>query len=109
MSKPINTTNNTPINFNYEVHMKELIERFNRLVKQLGPNNRKDWKTNPPSSSIRYEFEVDFMYALNEIKNCPTYLQGKMFDNASGIVNALINQLRHLRESNPDAPEFQEA
>ena len=99
MSRLINTANNnnTQINFNYEVHMKELIERFGRLIKQLGPNNRKDWKTDPPISSIRYEFEVDFMYALNEIKNCPTYLQGKMFDNASSIVNALINQLKHLR------------
>jgi hypothetical protein len=103
MSKP-----SAPINFNYEVHVKELIERFNRLVKQLGPNNRKDWNVDPPTYSIRYEFETDFMYALNEIKNCPPYLQGKMFDNASGIVNALINQLRQIRESNPEA-ELQEA
>ena len=95
MSKPI-----APINFNYEVHVKELTERFNRLIKQLGPNNRKDWKANPPAGSIRYDFEVDFMYALNEIKNCPPYLQGKIFDNASGIVTSLINQIKHLRENN---------
>lgn len=60
-----------------------------------------DWKTRTPS--IRYEFEIDFMYALNEIKNCPPYLQGKMFDNASSIINALINQLKHLRESSTEA------
>ena len=96
------------IYFNYEVHVKELIERFNRLIKQLGPNNRKDWNANPPVPSIRYEFETDFMYSLNEIKNCPPYLQGKMFDNASGIVNALINQLKHLRGNSPEFEEGQE-
>jgi hypothetical protein len=90
------------INFNYEVHVKELTERFNRLIKQLGPNNKIDRKQDLPVPSIRYEFETDFMYALNEIKNCPPYLQGKMFDNASGIVNALINQLKHLREDSPE-------
>lgn len=88
MTKPT-----TAINFNYDVHVKELIERFNRLIKQLGPNNKK--------GSDRYDFEVDFSYLLNEIKNCPTYLQGKMFEQASGIVNTLINHLKHLRESNP--------
>lgn len=95
MTKPT-----TAINFNYDVHVKELVERFNRLIKQLGPNNKK--------GTIRYDFEVDFTYALNEIKNCPPYLQGKMFDQASGIVSALINQLKHLRE-NVDASEPQEA
>lgn len=95
MTKPT-----TAINFNYDVHVKELVERFNRLIKQLGPNNKK--------GTIRYDFEVDFTYALYEIKNCPPYLQGKMFDQASGIVSALINQLKHLRES-ADASEPQEA
>lgn len=95
MNKPT-----TAINFNYDVHMKELNERFGRLIKQLGPNNRKDWKTDPPTSSIRYDFEVDFMYALHEVRECPSYLQGKMFDQASGIVSALINQLKQL---NPNA------
>lgn len=95
MNKP---TNNA-INFNYDVHVKELIERFNRLIKQFGPNNKK--------GTIRYDFEVDFTYALNEIKNCPSYLQGKMFDQASSVVNALINQLKMIRETNPS--ELQDA
>jgi hypothetical protein len=32
-----------------------------------------------------------------------------MFDNASGIVNALINQLKHLRGNSPEFEEGQEA
>jgi hypothetical protein len=101
----------TAINFNYDVHVKELTERFNRLIKQLGPNNRKDWKATPPVGSMRYNFEVDFMYALHEIQNSPSYLQGKMFDQASGIVNALINQLKIMRENGNqvEAQEAQEA
>lgn len=82
MNKPI-----TAINFNYDIHVRELTERFNRLIKQLGPNNRK--------GSTRYNFEVDFTYALNEIKNSPTYLQGKMFEQASLIVIALVNHLKN--------------
>ena len=85
---------NSTISFNYEVHVKELSERFARLIKQLGPNNKKDWTTTPPVGSARYNFEVDFMYALNEIKNSPPYLQGKMFDHASNIVNQLINHVK---------------
>lgn len=101
MTKPTTPT----VNFNYDVHVKELTERFNRLIKQLGPNNRKDWNANPPVGSIRYDFEVDFTYALNEIKNCPQYLQGKMFDQASGIVSALINQLKHMKPEDIDLQE----
>lgn len=92
MTKPT-----TAINFNYDVHVKELIERFNRLIKQLGPNNKK--------GTIRYDFEVDFTHALYEIKKCPPYMQAKMFDQASWIVSALINQLKHLREADPTEPQ----
>lgn len=88
-TKPASTSNFPP-SFNYDTHVKELNERFGRLIKQLGTNNRK--------GSARYDFEVDFTYALREIQNCPKYLQGKMFDKASGVVSALINQLRVSRE-----------
>lgn len=102
MSKPT-----TAINFNYDVHVKELVDRFNRLIKQLGPNNRKDWKADPPTASPRYQFEVDFTYAVREIKDCPSYLQGKMFDQASGVVNALVNHLK--QQQKPAEAEAQEA
>ena len=102
MSKPT-----TAINFNYDVHVKELVDRFNRLIKQLGPNNRKDWKSNPPVASPRYQFEVDFAYALRELADCPTYLRGKMFDQASGVVNALVNYLKQQKQQ--EAAEPQEA
>lgn len=87
MYKP-QASSTAPIqNFDYESHSKELQERFGRLIKQLGVKNTK--------GSSRYQFEVDFMYALNEIKNCPPYLQGKMFDKASNVVTNLINYLKN--------------
>ena len=49
----MNKATTAPIYFNYEVHVKELVERFNRLIKQLGPNNRKDWNVKPPAKSWR--------------------------------------------------------
>lgn len=89
--------------FNHD-NVKELSERFARLIKQLGSNNRrtKEGKTKDGKDiyvkSLRYKFEVDFAYALHEIVSCPRYLQGKMFDNASGIVNDLITHLKSQRE-----------
>jgi len=82
-------TNSLP-NFNAELHVKELNERFGRLIKNLGPNNRK--------GTERYSFEVSFAYALNEIDQSPTYMQGKMFDKASSIVSKLISALKSQSE-----------
>ena len=84
-------SNNQPV-FNYETHSKELSDRFARLIKQLGPINKK--------GTARYTFEVDFMHALNEIKTCPSYIQGKMFDRASGIISALV---AHIKLQQPEA------
>ena len=81
--------------FNYESHVRELNDRFSRLIKQLGQNNKKDWHTKV--ASMRYEFEVDFAYALRELNGCPPYLQGKMFDQASSIVNALVAHLKQKK------------
>jgi hypothetical protein len=85
--------NSSPV-FNAEAHIKELNERFSRLIKNVGFSNKK--------GTDRYNFEVDFSYALNEIQFCPTYMQGKMFDKASGVVNSLIT---FLRENNEDTVE----
>lgn len=76
--------------FNYDTHVRELNERFGRLVKQLGPINKR--------GSVRHKFEVDFSYALNELKLCPQYLQGKRFDQASAIVSNLITVLKQNQE-----------
>lgn len=86
MAVKTNQSNNKNTSFNYDLHITELNDRFYRLIKQLGSNNEK--------GSKRYELEVDFAYALHEIKICPPYLQGKMFDKASGILSSLINMLR---------------
>lgn len=80
---------------NYMSHVKDLNERFGRMIKQLGPNNRR--------GSPRYEFEVNFAYALNEIANCPFYLQGKMFDLASAMVNSLMSQVKQSRDDKSEA------
>lgn len=75
--------------FNADTHVKELNERFARLVKNLGVSNKK--------GTDRYKFEVNFAYALNEILICPKYMQGKMFDVAAGIVSQLINHLKVIK------------
>lgn len=80
------THTEAPAVFNYDSHARELSERFNRLIKQLGPLNKK--------GTLRYNFEVDFTYAMDEVTRCPPYLQGKMFDKASSVVNALVNHLK---------------
>lgn len=76
--------------FNAEVHVKELNERFSRLVKNFGANNKK--------GTDRYTFEVNFAHALNEIDQCPSYMQGKMFDKASVIVSRLITHLKTQKD-----------
>jgi hypothetical protein len=80
------TKSNTSTLFNAEVHVKELNERFSRLIKNFGANNKK--------GTDRYNYEVQFAYALNEISQAPTYMKGKMFDRASNIVSKLIAQLK---------------
>ena len=80
------TKSNTAPHFNAELHVKELNERFSRLIKNFGANNRK--------GSDRYNYEVQFAYALNEIAQAPIYMKGKMFDRASNIVSKLIAQLK---------------
>lgn len=76
--------------FNYDSHIKELNDRFNRLVKQLGTNNK--------VGSTRYEFETEFSYALHELKTCPVYLQPKRFDKAKSIVESLIAALKKIQD-----------
>lgn len=70
--------------------VRDLNERFNRLIKQMGANNKK--------GSTRYDLEVDFAYAINEIDNCPVYLQGKMIDLANEIVTNLVETIKQLKE-----------
>lgn len=77
--------------FDAELHVKELNDRFGRLIKNLGPNNRK--------GSERYTLEVNFAYALNEIEQSPRYMQGKMFDKATGIITKLIGALKIQAEA----------
>lgn len=86
------------INFNFDLHFKEINERFTRLIKQLGSNNKK--------GSARYQFEVDFTHALNEISTCPIYLQGKMFDEAIKILNELSSYIKSQQEEKQvESPE----
>ena len=78
--------------FNTELHVKELNERFKHLIKNnFGTINTK--------GSQRYDLEVSFAYALNEIKNSPSYMQGKAFEKASGIVGRLIASVNSKQEA----------
>lgn len=87
-----NHAHNTTFNEN---HVKELNDRFGRLVKNLGFSNKK--------GTERYEFEVSFAHALNEINQCPVYMQGKMFDKASSILSRVINALKIQNEESKTA------
>lgn len=79
-------TNTYTTNFNADLHVKELNERFKQLINNNFPlNNRK--------GTDRYDLEVNFAYALNEIKQSPVYMQGKMFDKATSIVSRLISMI----------------
>ena len=82
-------TNSIPP-FNTEIHIKEINERFGRLIKNFGSNNRK--------GTDRYNFEVNFTYAIREVEQSPTYMQGKMFDKTTSIISRLINALKTQNE-----------
>lgn len=76
-----------------EALVKELQERFNRLVKELGWTS-KTTKGSYEKGTERYKFEVDFVYAIREIELAPAYLKGKVFDKALNIVNSLIGRIK---------------
>lgn len=79
----------TPI-FNQEEALKSLREKFARLIGRLGSNNSKGTR--------RYEFEVEFCYAVRELEGSPTYLAGKMFDRVANVCNALAQTIRDQQE-----------
>lgn len=82
--------------FNYEDHVKELKERFARLIWSLGPNRGKGTK--------RYDYEVDFAYALNDLEQGPPYLRGKLFEKANAVANSLVAFIKTMRpEDQPQA------
>lgn len=85
----------TTPSFNSDIHVKELNERFARLIRGLGYNNSK--------GTDRYNFETEFAYAIHEITAGPVYMQGKMFDKAAAVVNNLINHLKALKEEAAEA------
>ena len=75
--------------FNYEDHVKELKERFARLIWSLGPNRSKGTK--------RYDYEVDFAYALNDLEQGPPYLRGKLFEKANAVANSLVAYIKTMK------------
>jgi len=80
--------------FNTELHVKELNDRFSRLVKNFGANNRRIFSIDKnqfvDKGTDRYNFEVNFAYAINDVMQSPTYMQGKMFDKASTVMSRLV-------------------
>lgn len=84
------TTGKSAPFFNYEVHVPEVVERFGRLIQKLGPSNKR--------GTQRHDFEVDFAHALHELQMSPPYLQGSMFNQATSVVNALVNAIKQRAE-----------
>lgn len=70
-----------PITFISQDTIKSLRKKFARLIIELGANNSK--------GSRRYNFEVEFCYAMRELEEGPQYLMGKLFDRAANVCNAL--------------------
>lgn len=76
--------------FNQDEALKSLREKFARLIGRLGANNGK--------GSRRYEFEVEFCYAVRELEECPPYLSGKLFDRVANVCNALAQTIKTEQE-----------
>lgn len=76
--------------FSYDEHVKELKEKFARLIRKLGAKNT--------AGSKRHEFEVNFAYALHELEMGPLYLRGKLFEQANDVTNALVTHAKTLKE-----------
>jgi hypothetical protein len=74
--------------FDYPVLLKELKERFARHIHLLGWKNTK--------GSKRYDFEVDFMFALNDLEQGPPYLRGKLFERPNAVINRLVAHAKTL-------------
>lgn len=72
--------------FNQEEALKSLKEKFGRIIGRLGANNAKGTK--------RYEFEVEFCYAVRELDGCPPYLAGKLFERVANVCNALAQTVK---------------
>ena len=74
-----------------KINVNELLaengQRLNRLLDQLGNSNRRGTK--------RHEFEVDYCYAVNETIQAPTYIQDKMAERTTWVVNRLQNFLKN--------------
>lgn len=68
-----------------------LREKFIRLIDRLGPANGKGTK--------RYQFEVDFCYAMREFEDSPPYLAGKMFERVADVCTSLDKFLKLVQRS----------
>lgn len=81
--------------FSYDEHVKELKEKFSRLIRKLGRENARGTK--------RHEFEVNFAYALHELELGPAYLRGKLFEQANDVANALVVHVKTLTKTEEEA------
>lgn len=72
--------------FDYNTALTRLKETFANNIRALGSKNTK--------GSARYQFEVDFMYALNELEQGPTYLRGKLYERPNAVINKLMAYIK---------------
>lgn len=76
-----------PMNsFDYNATLIALKERFARQIWLLGEKNTK--------GCPRYQYEVEFCYALNELEQGPVYLRGKLFERPNNVINRLITFIK---------------
>jgi len=70
--------------------LSELKERFARQIRFLGIKNTK--------GSPRYQFEVDFCHALNDLEQGPPYLRSKLFERPNNVINRLITFIKTIEK-----------
>ncbi len=73
--------------------LMDINARFGRLVRNLGYANDK--------TTLRYKFETDFAYALNEIEKAPPYIPQKFVDRAGQIVDELVKAINVKSQDKP--------
>lgn len=82
-------TSATP--FDHAKYLNDLKERFARNIWKLGGKNVVGTK--------RYELEVEFAYAIDEIERGSIYSRGKAFERANSIINSIFAEVQPKGES----------
>lgn len=74
--------------FDFEKHFQDLKDRFARNQWLLGQKNTK--------GTIRYDYEVDFTYLVDEMERGPVYARIKRYEQANNLLASMISLGKRL-------------